>query len=415
MKHMKKSILVVLFLFLVGCGQQAEENKEITFWNPFTGADGENMQQIIDEYNATEPEYPINNVSIAEADMYSRIPTVVNSGTGIPDLNVIHAERLVQFQESDLLQTFDEHLADYEGITADNYVSTAWDIGEIDGERYSVPLDIHTFALYYNPTLVEEYGPGVIDDNVVTYDEMREVAEAAAEDDVYSFGLTWMWRAFYPTLTQMGGELSEDGVNPTLDTQETRDVFQFYADLYEDGITNPEGTDPLQLFVNDELVFWPAGIWMQNELINSEVEYGMLHYPQMSDDENEAVNWASSHQFVMFNSDERSEEKTKGVMDFIDWIRDNSFEWAKAGQVPASLTLLNNEEYQTMPHAFFVETPERQESMRINDYKHYGYTTEWLNANFLDVIYGRIDVDEAAADFNKEVQDKIDQSSSDSE
>lgn len=409
-RSVKIAALGMVGLVLSACGESSNPN-EITFWNPFTGPDGENMQAIIDEYNSTDPEYPISNISMAEGDMYSRIPTVVNSGSGIPDLNIVHAERVVQFKDADLLTSFDSYLDGYDNISEENYVSEAWNIGDIDGERWGVPLDIHTFVLYYNPSLVEQYGPDVLDDNVVTFDEIREVAAAAEGDGVTALGLTWMRPTFYSLFAQHGGELPEDSQSPDLNTDATINALQHYVDLYEDGITNEEGTDPLQMFLTDELVFWPEGIWMQNELINSEADYGMVHFPQISDDESEAVNWASSHQFVMFNNDDRDEEKSQGVIDFIDWIRDNSIEWARAGQIPATLQLLEDQEYVDMPQSFFVETEERQDSMRIFDYKYYGYTSEWLDANVFDVVFGRIDVEEAAADFEREVHDMIDQDS----
>jgi multiple sugar transport system substrate-binding protein len=395
---------------LAGCGESSNPN-EITFWNPFTGPDGENMQAMIDEYNETDPEYPINNVSMAEGDMYSRIPTVVNSGSGIPDLNIVHAERVVQFRDADMLVSFDEYLGEYPGITEENYVPEAWNIGELDGERYGLPLDIHTFGMYYNPELVEQYGPEILEDDVITIEEIRAVSERAVEDGISGIGVTWMKPSFMAVLGQHGGNLSEDGQNPTLDTQEVQDAFQVFVDLYNDGLTNEEGSEPLQMFLSGELVFLPEGIWMQNTMIDAEMEYGLIHFPQISEDPSNTVNWASSHQFVMFNNDDRDEEKTQGIIDFIDWLRDNSIEWARAGQIPATLQLLEDGEYQDMPQSFFVETEERQDTLRIFEYKYNGYVSEWLDANALDVVFGRITPEEAAQSMQREVNDMISQDS----
>lgn len=397
-------------LVLGACGETGNPN-EITFWNPFTGPDGENMQAIIDEYNDTDPEFPVNNISMAADDMYSRIPTVVNSGSGIPDLNIIHAERIVQFRDAGLLTTLDDHIDGYSGITADNYVPEAWDIGEIDGERLALPLDIHTFVMYYNPTLVEQYGPEILDDDIITFDEIREVSERAQEDGITGLGLTWMRPSFLAVMAQHGGYITEDGQNPSLNTQESIDTFELYVDWYESGLTNEEGSEPLQMFLSDELVFFPEGIWMQNEMINAEFDYGMTHFPQLSDDISNVVNWASSHQFVMFEDENRDEEKTQGVIEFVDWLRDNSIEWARAGQIPATLQLLEDGEYQDMPQSFFVESEENQETMRIFEYKYNGYVAEWLDANVFDVVFGRMSPEDAAEDMQREVQDMIDQDS----
>src|SRR5699024_8150861 len=190
------------------------------------GPDRENMNTMIEEYNATDPEFTIKNISMEEGDMYTRIPTVVNSGSGIPDLNIIHAERIVQYKDADMLITLDEYMDDFPELNENNYIPEAWNIGEIDEERYSLPLDIHTYGMYYNPELVEKYGPEILDDDIVTFDEIREVSEKAVADGITGLGITWVKPIYMALLAQYGGQLSENGIDPTLDTQESIDALQ---------------------------------------------------------------------------------------------------------------------------------------------------------------------------------------------
>ena len=88
----------------------ADSNKEIVFWNPFTGPDGTSMQKLINQYNKTNPEYKVKNVSLTEADMYSKIPTIVNSKKGIPDLQIVHVERIKDYVHNGLLDDYDPYL-----------------------------------------------------------------------------------------------------------------------------------------------------------------------------------------------------------------------------------------------------------------------------------------------------------------
>lgn len=68
---------------LAGCGKSSggdegssdgkassSSDKEITFWNPFVGTDGDNLKKLVDDYNNTNPEYKIKNLSLKEAGMY---------------------------------------------------------------------------------------------------------------------------------------------------------------------------------------------------------------------------------------------------------------------------------------------------------------------------------------------------------
>lgn len=60
-------------------------------------------------------------------------------------------------------------------------------------------------------------------------------------------------------------------------------------------------------------------------------------------------------------------------MDFIEWVRTNSLEWARAGQNPASLEILKEDEYNQMEQSLFISTPEQQATLSIFDYKYNGY------------------------------------------
>lgn len=413
-KIAKTCLVAGAFLgLLVGCGDssggstKAENNKEIVFWNPFTGADNSNLKKMIDEYNKTNPEFKVKNVSLKEGDMYTKIPTIVNSGKNIPDVNIIHGERIKQYKDNDMLESLNDLLGDYSEINESNYVAEAWKIGELDGERYGVPLDIHNWGMYYNKELVDKYIPGALDDEIVTFDEIEQAGEAAKKDKIKAVGITWMKPNFLSLMKQNGGELTEDGINPTLDTDATEMAIQKWADLYKSGITSKDGEDPYQLFLSGKLIFFPEGIWMKNNITEAKFDWGLTNTPQLSDDLSKTVNWASSHQFVLFKNEARSEEKTKGVLDFVEWIRTNSIEWARAGQNPASLDILNNEEYTKMDQSLFISTPEQQATLNIFDYKYNGYVSEYIDAHGLDVVFGKAKATDFGPNMQKEVSDKI--------
>ncbi len=280
-------------------------------------------------------------------------------------------------------------------------------MGDIEGKRYSVPMDIHNWSTYYNKDLVEKYAPKALDDNILTFDEIEEAGENAKKDGIKAVAITWVKTNLLSILKSEGGDLSKDGINPTLDTPEMEKSMSLLSDLYSKGITAKDGEDATQLFLSGKLIFLPEGIWMQNNYKDAKFDWGMTNAPQVTSDINKIVNWASSHQFVMFNSKERSDEKSKGVVKFIDWIRTNSIEWAKAGQNPATLAILDNEEYKKMPQSLFLSSPEEQSSLTVFNYKYNGYVAEYLDANANDVYFGKRKVNDFVKDMQKQVSDKI--------
>ncbi|WP_191559794.1 extracellular solute-binding protein [Metabacillus idriensis] len=408
------ALICTLVFALAGCSSKSSsgsENagKEIVFWNPFTGPDGKNMQKIIDDYNKTNPDYKVKNVSLKEQDMYTKIPTVVNSGKNIPDVTIVHAERIKQFVANDMLTPLDDSLTNYPDIKAENYVKAGWDIGDLDGKRYSVPLDVHSFVMYYNKKLVDKYAPNALDDNVVTFDEIKQAGDLAKKDDIKAMGLTWMRPIFLSIYNQMGGDITSDGEAPTLDTKEAADTLKLLKSLVNDKYTNKDGQDPGQLFKSGKAIFYPEGIWMQNGLNEvKSLEWGLTNFPQLSEDK--IVNWSSSHQFVMFNSKERNESKSEGVIKFLDYIRQNSLPWAEAGQNPAALATLEDEKFQNLPQSFLVKDQKQQETLKIFDYQYNGFVADEIDKFAGDAAFGKVKIEDALKKSQKAVEDKISQS-----
>jgi multiple sugar transport system substrate-binding protein len=405
------SLMLALVLGLVGCNSDSTSgsgkgNKEIVFWNVFTGPDGKNMQQMIDAYNKTNPEYKVKNVSMKEGDMYTKIPTVVNSGKNIPDVTIVHAERIKQFVDNDMLTTYDDYLGNFKDIKEESYVKAGWDIGNIDGKRYSIPLDVHSFVMYYNKDLVEKYAPNALDDNIVTFDEIKAAGELSKKDKINAMGLTWLRPTFLSVYNQLGGDITADGQAPTLDTPEAAEALKLLKSLVDGKYTNKDGEDPGQIFKSGKSIFWPEGIWMQNGLKEVKtLNWGMTNFPQVSTDK--IVNWTSSHQFVLFNSKERTDEKTEGVIKFLDYVRQNSIPWAEAGQNPATLAHVDDPKVQDLPQTFLVKDEKQLGSLKIFDYKYNGFTVDAIDKIAGDAIFGKIKIDEALKKAQKEVEDKI--------
>jgi multiple sugar transport system substrate-binding protein len=402
------SILFVVVMALSGCSSSSSGSakNEILYWNPFTGPDGENMKQMVNDYNKTNPEFKIKNVSMIADDLYTKIPTVVNSGKGIPDLTIVHAERIKQFVDNDLLSTLDDSLTDFPEIKAENYVPAGWNIGEIDGSRYSVPLDVHSFVMYYNEDLLEKYSPNALDDKVITFDEIKEAGELSRKDGITGFGLTWTRPIFLSIYNQLGGDITSDGETPTLNTPEAKEALELLKSLVDDKIANKDGEDAGQLFKSGKAIFYPEGIWMQNSLKDAKkLNWGLTSFPQVSPEK--IVNWTSSHQFVKFNDENRTEEKNEGIMKFLEYVRENSLPWAQAGQNPAALATLENPEYQKLPQSFLVKDPELQKSLKIFDYKYNGFVAEEVDKLVGDAMFGKLDIDKGLEAAQKAVEDKI--------
>lgn len=395
---------VVLFasLTLAGCGEKEDPNT-IVFWNPLTGDDGAYMDNMVKEYNATEPEYPVK--SVITSDMYTKIYTVMSSKKDVPDLTLIHADRVPGFVKSDMLEPIEEVISAKPEINADNYLPQAWSAGIVDGTQYTVPLDIHSSAMYYNIDLLEKYDAmSMLDDDVVTFDEMLSLKGKLDEGDFVVNNALLSW-TILAQIINLGGDIQSNG-EPTVNTPEMKQALSSLKEVADQGLMTPNGEDGYLMFQSGNVLFSTDGTWSSTAHAGVDgLNFGVTNIYSNTPDV--FTNRASSHLFSMLNNEERTDEKEAGIADFLEYIRQNSIEWAKAGQIVASTEVVESPEFQEFKQSFFTSSEEQIESLHIFTYEYYPYVEEAINTYCFDIVYGELDMDEGLATMQKFVEDKI--------
>lgn len=92
---------------------------EIDYWSVFTGGDGATMQGMVDAFNASQDEVHVNHTPMTADDLYQKIPMTVQTGSGVPDVAVVHIERIPNFVTNEMLYAYDMDLInDAAGIVA---------------------------------------------------------------------------------------------------------------------------------------------------------------------------------------------------------------------------------------------------------------------------------------------------------
>lgn len=399
-------LISLLSLFLVGCGS---EEDQIVFWNFFTGPDGDNMSVLVDGFNDTDPEFKVKNITMDAGDLYEKIPTVVNSGEGIPDLTIVDIARVPTFQDQGLLEELDPLIESKEGLSGDNYKTSVWETGEFDNKQYAIPLDMGVIQLVYNKELLEKYAPNVLDDNVLTIDEIKEIIPKAKKDGVVTIPVAFFSYEQALSLTlQQGAEIFLDETTPNIDSKEFQHAIQTLKDIVDAGGASDDGEDNLQLFQSGEAIFLPDGVWDANALNSiDDLEWGVAN--TIAYNSNEFYNYSNSNQFVMLKNEERTEEKEEVIADFLDYVRENALEWARSGQVPASSAADDIEEYKNMKQYFHVSTEEQEQALKFRSYTYGGYADDAITQVLNDMLYEKISIEEGLKQAQKQTEDNIDQ------
>ncbi|WP_027092233.1 extracellular solute-binding protein [Cohnella thermotolerans] len=404
---MKRTLSISLILalmvtaLLTGCSSGS--SKTITFWTPLTGDDGAYMDQLVKDYNATNPEYKVKH--IVTSDMYTKISTVMNTGKGVPDLAIIHADRVPGFVKQGLLEPMTNILASQPEIKQENYLPQAWSTGTIDGTQYTVPLDIHSNVMYYNKDLLKKYNAeSFLDDNVVTIDEMLSLKGKLDEGDyvVNDALIGWVMLA---ELQNEGGDVEKDG-KPTVDTPEMKKAYEEVKKIADAGLMTPFGEDGYLMFQGGHVLFSTDGTWSSTAHAKVQgLNFGVTNVYSTTADK--FTNRASSHLFAMLKNDKRTDEKEQGIGKFLEFIRENSIEWAKAGQIVASNKVNQSPEFKNYMQSFFTSNEQEIQSLHIYTYEYYPYVAEAVDKYSADIIRGNVDLDETLKTMQKYVEDKI--------
>ena len=407
---MKKFLSLVLALVMVLSATSAFAVTEIQYWSVFTGGDGAVMQGMVDAFNASQDEVFVVHTPMTADDLYQKIPMTVQTGTSVPDVAVVHIERIPNFVNQEMLYSYDMDLVAEAGIKQENYNQAAWVKSTIDGEQYGIPLDVHGYITYINKDLFDQYGLNeILADGYITFDEVKWAGDKAKEQGFTgkTFNLGWQ-RAqllgYYAQLAE-GHKLTDDGVAPALDKEAMKQAMTTMKELWEQGYTSEKNIDYSAMFYGGEMLIWSEGIWMKAAVVDAGVNFEM--YPAVCYAPETCKSWMSSHNFVQFADEERTEEEDLAVAKFINFMGENSLVWAKdAGQVPAHVSLNEVAEFSSMPQAFLAD-PERVDELAIYYYLHWGLFDTAISRVGWDFVDGTISIDDAIAQIEKEVADAI--------
>ncbi len=345
---------------------EATEPVEVEYWSLFTGADGETMVKMVDQFNKEyEGKIKVNCITQDWDNYYTKIKTAILGGQA-PDLCNSHDEYVNGLIKENIIVPIDE-ACEATGVEIEfsNYIEKINQLKR-DDKYYAVPLDCLQLMLHYNKAMIAE--AGLADENgllkledgldgflsaVSTLDEKLDVPGFA----VSTAGSIPMY-LFNSLYYQYGGEgtfVSEDGTEWIADQEVAVNAMDAYQKIHQSGLQNVENISDLLL--QEKVAMVLEGAWQMNYLYkNLGDNYGVMSLPQYGDTYKTAI---YSHTWVLPNKPERSDEVTKAALEFIKWFGEHSDIWAEAGSVPAYVPAQDTELFNSYAmHQYFKDAVE---------------------------------------------------------
>lgn len=338
---------------------------ELAFWNGFTGGDGPVMQDLVDRFNAEHEGIAVRMTTMEWADFHAKLPAALTSGQG-PHVAIQHLDSLPTSAARGLLLPLDD-VADDLGLTSDDFIRTVWDAGLYDDERYGIPLDVHPLGMFYNTRVLADAGLDPEDP------PMDRASYEAALDTLLGQGVAGHWmsphtftggQTVQSLIWQFGGDLFDaEGATTTWAQDEGVEALSWMVDAIHRGWSVPDVGQDADLIAlqNGQAAFNWNGIWSINTLDSiGGLEWGVRRLPRIGSVD---AAWAGSHNFVMTKQRGTSDDQLEASRTFINWVSQQSAEWAVGGQVPARISARDSAEFAALEHQAAIA--EQAEDLRF--------------------------------------------------
>jgi multiple sugar transport system substrate-binding protein len=279
-----------LALVATGCsggGSDAGGPVELTFWHGYSEADGDVLEGIVDDFNASQDDITINTELKTWASIDDTLLTALSAGEG-PDIVAMPSERLPVYASKGAFAELDDFYGDKGSNTA-NLVPGAADMVEVDGVKYGVPTGFVPLAVYYNTALFEAAGvtefPQTWDEWVATSERLTVDEDGDGTPEQYGVVLpdhATVGNGLWPSLFYgNGGAVVEDG-KAVIDSPENAETLEFWASAIADGQISPTGVDGVgadELFSGGKAAMTVGGPWMASIADENGIAYEIAPLP----------------------------------------------------------------------------------------------------------------------------------------
>lgn len=244
-KPWKSLSLMTLFglvlTWVISCSPGAPptaRSPEVEFWTmqlqpQFT----DYFNELIARFEQENPGVKVKWVDVPWGDMQSKILTAVSAGTA-PDVVNLNPDFAAQLAGRNAWMALDDQVP---AEARQQYLPKIWQANTLDGKTFGLPWYLTTSIAIYNRDLLNQAG---VQQPPANFAELAQVARQVRERT----GKYATFVTFVPTdsaevlqsLIQMGVSLVNDSGKAAFNTPEGRAAFQYWVDLYKEGLLPQE-------------------------------------------------------------------------------------------------------------------------------------------------------------------------------
>lgn len=331
-------------------GYGSSDGTTITFWNSFTGADGDMLVEMVDKFNEENTDGITVEMDIS-SDFDSQLSTAFAAGEGP---TMILSSSAYRFTYGDYLQDVSDVFEKTE-LNKDDFIQSYLDYCS-DGEAtYFIPFQVVGYYMYWNKDLFEAAGLDP-DTPPATWDEWQSYAEQLTDPDsnVYGSGISYDYAYQIAHIMQRLGGLAVTDENGSwtanfAGNEGYKEFLNMYKEMVDNG-DNPLEADTDSMASAGQIGITVGGPWVSAGLDTAGVDYGIGLIPQGDAGEMNSV------EVIGFGiTTAASEEEKEAAYKFIEWWNtadeegsSPALEWSLNNGYPAyTYSVQDNEEYKS--------------------------------------------------------------------
>lgn len=315
---MKKSLGKLLAVFLastmltasfVGCssssnsgGESGTTDEQVTTIRYARWGLPEEMngtKKIIEAFEKENPNIKVTLENSSWDQYWEKIQTEIASNTA-PDVMLMDGGwYLSQFAPKGILEDVGA-LMEKDNMSKDDYFDV-WKTFTYDDKVYAIPRDYNSIVLFYNKDLFDKAGIEYPSDDM-TWDEAVEIGKKLTldangknpteagfdKDNIAQYGLYVPFENVDATIEtliwQKGGKLfSDDGSECYIDSDESKEVFQWLNDLQYKHLVSPTYTAAQkygeEAFPTGKFAMVYQGSWLQSSLSDADFDWDIAVAP----------------------------------------------------------------------------------------------------------------------------------------
>ncbi|MEK3682729.1 extracellular solute-binding protein [Paenibacillus sp. LMG 31459] len=208
----------------------------IEFWYGLGGKLGENMESLIQKFNASQQEVIVKG--IVQAD-YTETEQKLQAAIATGQVPAAVLSSNIDWARKGYFAAMDELIAGQPDFNQADFVQTFLSQGQVDGKQYFLPMYGTTQVMYYRKDAFEK--AGIDASQIKTWEDLAAAAKkmTVTEGGKTSFyGWEPMWGSgnmIDAVLSKGGNILSEDGKTVTIDSPEWIETWDFFRQsIHED-------------------------------------------------------------------------------------------------------------------------------------------------------------------------------------